>query len=939
MPISIKTENLRVSADRLDNIWAYYIPTIFPNGDYILPPRNSSILKGCTRFRKRSLTTNGRKKLFRRLQSIGIQGNSASILSSRSVSEIKRIESTVEGIIDSLLLFDLNIFIEDIKLIKYLIRSIFKVGTYGTGSISKYWKELTLFIFHSVSEMKTIKKPEITRGNFFFCITKLPKVTEMLAGKYDKKDLESLAHLMSTRHLPAGDKSALNKALESFKAVTTSKFEVLQSDLTWAYKAARKIGRQTRKTGNRSQDRAHISMSCAGSYYKTILEGGRAAEILDAITPLLTYVPLEDELIATPLGDLKCPKGIPRWRSWCRRSPIEVPEGVQFRDIKPDTLIGYQVYYYGLDEAIGLQIVYCAYLSYKDWIDTHEDIFSSGGIPSRVLSVPEPGYKTRIVTTPPWWCNILQQAPSHIMRGFLSTHPSAESGMMRTDQAWQYLYLISKASIPEGWYCLSSDLKEATDAIPKSVSMALLQGYKDGLGITSPLVDIAISLATSNRLFMPPQDIPYLGIRGIPMGEPMAKVVLTLLNLSVEEISIHKYLGMDITRPIAVPWRAYAVGGDDHIAVGPKKYLLGITQTHLSLGSVISETKHGMSKKLVTYCEKLLEVKNFHSFSGNPVEINYSTENYLKSPFVDSIKVRLLSPVTKSIDITNEKNTAIGKGKSLGRTLRWLNHDQFDSKWINMVRDRFFQRMGTFMPDRSSGTYWHLLLPEFLGGLGLYLEQDLLSLCHRLPSPTKSMIKEIARGEYLEDKLKLFKSFTSNSSYRGFKLLEREAEIAEQMVNDTLIPHLTAYSWKEAKDLIPGSGALSAKTISERLKAKQIYLREDLKDIVLRPFLFKEILSKEAIPDFYDTVPFKKRYAKLWDLTYNGECVITPEEIMAIFSYREHSLYYDAAAYSEPYLIDDVTGEIEYLTIPSVLQEVMEGMPTLAISYEDVGTL
>jgi len=911
-----------------------WIPRLFENGDYILPPRNASILKGCLRYkRSREFNSTGRKRLYVRLtRDLGVSSRSARILSSRNPEDIRRIEEMIEGIIDNLLLFDREMFITSngYGLLKYLVKRILITSTYGTGLSTKYWKELGQYILFKASESEVLENPSITQGNYFAALLKWPKLSKIIEGLWDKRDLESLAHLLSSRNLPSGDLRALNKAIGVFRETVTSDYVPDDSILSELYKSAKVIGARCRKAGPGPLSHAHISMSTAGSLTSTVREGGRGNEIIENITPLLIHIPEEDESISTPVGTLFCPSGSPRWRHWCRETPfLDHPE-LGFGAESPETLGGVRFLKLGFDEAIGSQILACAYLDYKSW-EALSGV-DSFAIEARVLSIPEPGYKTRIVTTGPYWLNVLQQGIAHVTRGFLSSHPSAESGLERTDQAWQYLYLIKRAEIPEGSWALSSDLKEATDAIPRVVAEQLLKGFADGLDYVSPLYDLASKLIISDRRLITPENESFISKRGVLMGEPLTKTILTLLNLSCEEIAIRHYLNCDFTRPVQVSWRAFAVGGDDHIATGPYEYLREITRTHLRAGSKISPSKHSMSKKFLTYCEKLLEVRNFSGFK-DVRSINNSLESYKQSPFIDSIKVRLLSRCSKSIEVSNDKNLAIGKGKSLGRTLRWLNPTHFPTKWVKMVRDRFFLRMGPFLPEKSSGVYWHLLLPEDLGGLGLWLNDDFQDLASNLPDPSRVMIDRFISDKISDDELELWKGFTSNSSYRGYTLRETETTMIKSIVKDMILPLTPSMKWKEAKLLVGDlTEELSNKQISSRLYRLGIYGLEDIYDIVTRPFLFKEILSGEVKESVYNTVPFKKRYASLWDLLYSGSVCITAEQVKAALTHRVNNSLYDLREKSPIY----ANGQIREGTI---IDECTIGLPHLKIQWKEIGVI
>jgi hypothetical protein len=691
-------------------------------------------------------------------------------------------------------LYNKRFFIEDsyYKALKHIVRKVFTVGAFNVPLVIKMWKDFVNYIFIKYSQSEVLEQPKRTKFNFFFKLEPIIKVqctsgrlapwkpllmdqgtaSEILFKeqilKQDKLELQALAHLISSRQFPTGDLKTQLRALEKFQAVVTSDYKPDATILTDIYYAARIIGRRCRKAGPGPIRSAHISMHGAGSLFYSIEEGGRAEEILDFIYPTLTRIPEEDREVSLPFIKLKEHKGVPLWRTWCRHEIYEGYPDIDFGAECPDTIGGFRAFRQGFDEAIGLQILCCAYISMRD------DTAGVSEIPIRVLAVPEPGAKTRIVTTGPFWLYVLQQSQAHVTRAFLASHPSAISGMVRADQAWHYLYQICKARpfFEKGFACLSSDLENATDAIPRPIAQQLWRGFIEGLGYTGALLDIASDLLRKDRMCLAP-NTSFVATRGVFMGEPLAKTILTLLNLSCEEIAIRQYLNCDFETPVQVPWRCFSVAGDDHIAIGPKDYLRGITRAHLRAGSMISAPKHAISELVVRYCEKLLDIRNIFELSWTPKTINDSTSKYIKSPFVDSIKVRLLSPCSKNNEKYNDRNTAIGKAKSLGKTLRWLNSDLFHWKWIRMVRDRFFTRMGPLMPDLTSGVYWHLLLPEVFGGVGLWLDHDIQDLARRLPAPSRSLLQAVAlepTSSRTQELLALFKGFTSNKSYRGYSL-------------------------------------------------------------------------------------------------------------------------------------------------------------------------
>lgn len=420
------------------------------------------------------------------------------------------------------------------------------------------------------------------------------------------------------------------------------------------------------------------------------------------------------------------------------------------------------------------------------------------------------------------------------------------------------------------------------------------------------------------------------------MGEPLTKAVLTLLNLSCEEIAIREYLGRDFNTPVAVPWRCFVVGGDDHLAVGPMDYLQGITHAHISLGSMISEEKHAISALAVRYCEKFLEVKNFwRPFRLR--DINNSTEAYEASPFVDSIKVRLLSPVSKSLEVQTDRNIAIGKAKSLGKTLRWLNVDHFPTKWVEMVRERFLLRMKSYLPRRGTSLFYQLLLPQGLGGLGIYLDSDLEEIGKRLLPPTEGVIRSILEGKPNEADIRILKGFPNNCSLRGYTIKDR--------VYEGLDDNVAQLAYDEIRNIAVGFDDIDLYKEPMSLTIRKLrkhgwFTLEDTYTTVLRGFLFAEILSGEAKANVYNTEPWKSRYATLWDRLYKGESSappLTPEQLKAAFRVSDRARVFNLG---EVFTVDYHTPEGEHVYFSkSVLEELTENLPILSIGSDMVGLL
>jgi hypothetical protein len=916
---------------RSEHVVRDYVPALFPNGDYVFSSRTFSIFHIKYGGRSYKYGSPGfpeltRKRIAWLVTNTGISKSSAKILLSRNKEEIRRIEDCVHGILDSLLLFDPQMFVkqtEGIKGIRYLVRKILSVGCYGVGPIMMHWKEVTSFLYNRFAGFETqlaVPRPE----NFFWKVLRNhPDVIRMVSGEVDKSLCEKFAHLTSTRHFASGDKRAEEAAKDSFFRSIEEEYDTDPRWLNHLHTIARRVGEKVKALPGNLAIHPHISLSCAGSYYATVKDGGRGLEIREALREVLDFTPSDDEVIETPFETLCCPAGRPRWRHWCRAEPYNHYPEVNFGEvIMEERFKDTHPYYQGFDEAIGNQILIVSYLKYLDWDLT------GLGIPCRVLTVPEPGYKARIVTTGPFWLNTLQQSVAHSAKTYLSRHPSSRSSLMKTDQAWQALYLLQNKSFPEGSKCLSSDLKEATDAIPKVVGSHLLSGFLEGCGFRSKLKNICLDLLNKPRTFISDSRVSERQTRGIMMGEPLTKVVLTILNLVVEEHAMRVYLKVspEVSFFESPKWRSYHIGGDDHLAFGPVEYLKEITNCHLRSGSKISPGKHGISDRVVKYCEKVLEVQ--HALKGFKVDdINRSTQGYENSPFVDSVKVRLLSPLSKSFEVSSERNIAIGKGLSLGRSLKWMNADHFPRKWIRMVRDRFFQRMGSLLPDRTSGVYWQLMLPIQWGGLDLYLPEELEELYVKIPTLTKGIMESVVRDEpeaYRHQKL--LRKLLTNYSYRGYRLNESEMAAMQSHLEEVIPSMSPCKTWKQIKQEFDPEWKESAKSVADLAWADGWKGEEDIYDELMRPLLFKEILLGIERPAAFNTERLKTRYRKLWDLVYSGEDSLSLAEFKEIVPTRPNAPFYKVG-YPEEFQFVSDRGYI----YKSTLDDALHGMPVLRI--------
>jgi hypothetical protein len=375
------------------------------------------------------------------------------------------------------------------------------------------------------------------------------------------------------------------------------------------------------------------------------------------------------------------------------------------------------------------------------------------------------------------------------------------------------------------------------------------------------------------------------------MGEPLTKATLVIHQLVAEEMAFRRLVkSPGIPKPIT--WRCYCVGGDDILALGPRDYLNDITLNLLKMGAALSKEKHGIYDVVLKYCERLLEVKPL--LSGFPFK--EITSRYKESPWVDSIKVRLLSPCSKSTETINERNVAIGKLSSLGQTLRWLPAETYSPSRKRFIRDRAIWRHRQFLPLKSSKQFWHLLLPRSLGGLDLWFESDISDLKHRLPNITKDFIRELKSNTCDPQKYLDFKALPRNSTYRGYTLIENDKTKLEkfllkgnfcEMCQDNL-------SWWQIKTRFPEVENFPERMQVEYAAGKGYMLLEAIVDMILRPVLFAEVLSNKSRPTAHNTEPWSLRFGKLWEHYYKGASPpLSDEEITFALKYRRVEPFYN----------------------------------------------
>jgi len=425
--------------------------------------------------------------------------------------------------------------------------------------------------------------------------------------------------------------------------------------------------------------------------------------------------------------------------------------------------------------------------------------------------------------------------------------------MLRADQCWQSLRCFERRISPtleENEYVLSSDLKSATDAIPHAVCRWLVNGFTEGYG--DPKWDFLIPLIRERSVLCEDGSIHTLQ-RGVMMGEPLSKICLVLLGLVTEEIAFSDYTGQSLTRlnTVTTPWRCYHLGGDDHLATGPKGYLRSITALHKQLGSIISKPKHRMSKLLVVYTEKVLFFRD-RTLNKSVCDVQRNPED---SIFVDSLKLRLFSPFTKATDTQNDKNVAIGKVKGVTRTLQYISDIWLKRTAVERLRYKF--------RDFIKGLHHHTIsavcaLPIPLGGLGLTWDKREYE---HIPRPWKCAFAAILSEDVVGLTVRrALGSIFVNSNPRGVTVDAYCSTFADQVCD---YPQMVdAKRLHEIEHEVPEG--LSFQSKLSKLKEKGWYSTNDLTAFAERPYLFRKLMTGKEKGRYYRTEQVRKRIARTW---------------------------------------------------------------------------
>jgi hypothetical protein len=594
-----------------------------------------------------------------------------------------------------------------------------------------------------------------------------------------------------------------------------------------------------------------------------------------------------------------------------------------------DDTTGYQLLQWSIEEGLNQGI-----LEGSPYVRENDTLRVSGRYPSiRASAIGEPGAKCRVVTVAEDWLTMLLQPWSHHVIGALRMHPSATSGLTRGWQLFEWVKRQGNTCAPPKGdrYYLSSDLTTATDFCVHSYSQAMLDGLHRGLERASdPYFNLCSRLLCSPRIYesngdeefrrrnriTDPSYFDVATTRGILMGDPGAKIVLTMHNLCAEAEAYLRYvyncIDVDDAEFLNIirekngfppsKWRWFACSGDDHFGQGPLRYLQRITRNHDLNGMSVSWSQNFLSSNGGFYCEEMLLTVGLRD--GNIWKRNCPLRDvpYADQPHIDAMKVRLLSPCAKEHEGKDEPNPAIGKARQMHGMLAWLGGG-FELL-VPLFSKRWEQRMEGFLPSDLAFRY----LPVSLGGIEAPAfhrsSTDLKAAFRALPETMLWAINSVIDGTATHILRRCVSSFATNARARGISSDAIEDEIRATLLNadltrgvgdEDLFDKCLVKGWLDPTGTENPALVWSNLRYKDKLSyAKRMGLLDVHEAISLigRPYLFRDLLFPEVsrrhgIDPYrssqYETIPWAARqeaYHKnlLWNLPTSDVVLTTTEK-------------------------------------------------------------
>nr|ATI23585.1 putative RNA dependent RNA polymerase [Leptomonas Narna-like virus 1] len=693
------------------------------------------------------------------------------------------------------------------------------------------------------------------------------------------KSLERVLSVLTTRNFPEPDGKSIQKKKVDFIGIISQqppkgwKSEEYRSHFL---ESIEEIANECEST---TVSDCHISVTAAGSLKKTVREGGKFAEMIEEVKGFLAETPSNEELYEFANLKWTCNTNEPRWKTFGIIGEINpmsamtlFTEGVDFLNEVPNQYLGpidfsggslppgiipeedlfitdLRPFRMGLGAQFGNQLLlYCCVFYKKDELPM-----------IRASPVLEGGDKVRWITMASWRDLVIQQAAATIFRSLMESHKEMKPIFSRANLAW--VYLNKAREIGPSDICYVSDYSSATDTVDREFAEFILTNFIKRFRnrLSDPLLnflELGIRNAVSPKVVIFPTGERITSSRGVFMGEPMSKVILTLIMFTIGKAakSIYK-----LRFPKSMEKLTFWAPGDDLVATGPTEYIDIYSELAKILGQILNHSKVFKSRTVFKLCEQWFWVPGLKSSVGTWA-ITTDPGKYRESAWVDTVKLKLLGAMSLSNHSHfEERNEVIGKAKALSKILRWLPSDTYPLEYKKLLRTWFLCRFEPKLPRTDSKTFAFLMLPGHLGGFDLLLDdQEIREAYQKVSSFSRILFNnyydDFIVGSYLRNMLR-------NRSYRGFALSEDYNLTVEKLVKyyTDLLEEAPYEEYKDSK--VEG---LSFRE-TDRALFKAGFLTENrIRDIVSRPLAFGSIWGRTLKHSPYNTTPISVRLAKLW---------------------------------------------------------------------------
>jgi hypothetical protein len=545
-------------------------------------------------------------------------------------------------------------------------------------------------------------------------------------------------HLISTRSYPTPTQLARAEERDDHRRITrkdVDPFEVDSATIFDISREAYKFGKKLRPKVKSSN--AHLSLTNSAELDTPRSQGGRAAAVARDFFQWAKAEPTSrargETWHGTPFNE---EPGRPRFSTMCRpaenflknyKRVLESNDDFEIDVIawlEDPTKFAVKDSITGLDEAVGPQILQWAidtgirlgYLSGSRFKDANNPLKRTvKPLPFRYSDVGEPGLKTRPITVAEAWSDLFLSPFGHDFISILDQFDECQAGLHAAYQGYELAKALHGFHITKDMLGMSGDLVKATEYIEDAAAKPMCKSFFRGLGTLDVLREAMIDTLLSAH-----EEIEYDGegnqIAHLPtqraalMGRAGARGTLVLSVIIAKRIALRKSGSYSVRSPtVHVEPHLFRTAGDDFFLLGKRKLLDELLKQLEKMGMRLNRAKFLFSSKGTRFCEEML----VWDHCRRPAQGHISKVPYDEHSHVDSIKIRLLCPVTKDSDGSmgrNDTNPAIGKAFMVAKQLAWFPPG-FDAMRETVV-ERYRQRMRPFIDWKQPMVY----LPPALGG-------------------------------------------------------------------------------------------------------------------------------------------------------------------------------------------------------------------------------